>query len=42
MNIAYSNLPFYELEFEIKGEMYQLQMFPKLNRCSSANRRFFF
>lgn len=30
MNIAYSNLPYYEHESEIKGEMYQLQMFLKL------------
>lgn len=30
MNIAYSNLSYYEHESEIKGEMYQLQMFLKL------------
>lgn len=40
MNIAYSNLPFYELEFEMKGEMYQLQMFPKLNWCLLTNGKF--
>lgn len=42
INIVYSNLAFYELEFEVKGEMYQLQMFAKLNWCLLANERFFF
>lgn len=40
MSTAYSNLPFYELEFEIKGEM--LQVFPKLNWFLLANERFLF
>lgn len=45
INIVYSNLAFYELEFEIKGEMYQLPdqlIFAKLNWCLLANERFFF
>lgn len=33
LNITYSNLPFYQLEFEIKGDMYQLQIFPKFSCC---------